>query len=149
MDMHYEFLRLRRSGCSVMEYCIDLALLSYIFNVDVMNVPRRSGGNAISSEEGHTTPTKILGSFTRKARVPPPHHLTASPTMATHSHSHDSPSHAHPGGDHGHTHEIYTGPGSFLGREMPIVEGRDWNERAFTVGIGGCVPSTTPSPQTH
>ena len=33
----------------------------------------------------------------------------------------------------------YVGPGSFLGREMPIVEGRDWKERAFTVGIGGYV----------
>lgn len=29
---------------------------------------------------------------------------------------------------------------------MPIVEGRDWNERAFTVGIGGyvyCFENTT------
>lgn len=59
--------------------------------------------------------------------------------MATHDHSHDGASHSHPGGDHGHTHEIYDGPGSFLGREMPIVEGRDWRERAFTVGIGGYV----------
>jgi urease accessory protein len=39
--------------------------------------------------------------------------------------------------DHGHTHEILDGPGSFQGREMPIIEGRDWSERAFTVGIGG------------
>lgn len=62
------------------------------------------------------------------------------------SHSHDDSSHAHShdhdhgntaAADHGHTHEILTGPGSFLGREMPIIEGRDWSERAFTVGIGG------------
>lgn len=55
------------------------------------------------------------------------------------SHSHDGGSHSHAGGDHGHTHEILDGPGSYLGREMPIVEGRDWKERAFTIGIGGYV----------
>ena len=58
-----------------------------------------------------------------------------------HSHSHDAHAHAHDGGavDHGHTHEILDGPGSFLGREMTIVECRDFKERAFTVGIGGYV----------
>ena len=40
-------------------------------------------------------------------------------------------------GDHGHTHEILDGPGSYVHREMPIVEGRDWRDRAFTIGIGG------------
>ena len=49
-----------------------------------------------------------------------------------HDHAHDAP-----GGDHGHTHEQYNGPGSYMGREMPIIEGRNWNERAFTIGIGG------------
>jgi urease accessory protein len=57
-----------------------------------------------------------------------------------HAHSHD---HNHlysgPVPDHGHTHEILDGPGSYMGREMPIIEGRDWSERAFTVGIGGYV----------
>jgi urease accessory protein len=63
------------------------------------------------------------------------------------SHSHDggvSHSHSHEGisaAEHGHSHEILDGPGSFLGREMPIIEGRNWNERAFTVGIGGYVLS--------
>merc|ERR1712072_1031098 len=57
------------------------------------------------------------------------------------THSHDGHSHAHPGGDHGHTHEILDGPGSYMGREMPIIEGRDWQDRAFTVGIGGPVGS--------
>ncbi|RAL65854.1 hypothetical protein DID88_005517 [Monilinia fructigena] len=60
------------------------------------------------------------------------------------SHSHDggpSHSHEHPAGDHGHTHEILDGPGSYMGREMPIIEGRNWSERAFTVGIGGPVGS--------
>jgi urease accessory protein len=57
------------------------------------------------------------------------------------SHSHDglSHSHANAGGDHGHSHDVLDGPGSYLGREMPIVEGRDWSRRAFTVGIGGYV----------
>ncbi|KAI1368977.1 urease accessory protein UreG [Xylaria arbuscula] len=62
------------------------------------------------------------------------------------SHSHDGVSHSHShegisAAEHGHSHEILDGPGSFLGREMPIVEGRDWNERAFTIGIGGPVGS--------
>jgi urease accessory protein len=51
----------------------------------------------------------------------------------THHFSHDAVI------DHGHSHEILDGPGSFAGREMPLIEGRDWNERAFTVGIGGLV----------
>jgi urease accessory protein len=55
----------------------------------------------------------------------------------SHSHSHDAGSHSHAAADHGHTHEILDGPGSFMGREMPIIEGRDWEDRAFTVGIGG------------
>lgn len=53
-------------------------------------------------------------------------------------HTHDHP-HSHGAADHGHTHEILTGPGSFLAREPPIVEGRNWADRAFTVGIGGFV----------
>jgi len=53
-----------------------------------------------------------------------------------HSHSHDNHT-----ADHGHTHEILDGPGSYMGRELPISEGRDWSERAFTVGIGGPVGS--------
>lgn len=61
--------------------------------------------------------------------------------MASHSHAHEDHGHSHDAQDHGHSHEILDGPGSFLGREMPIVEGRDFRERAFTVGIGGYVPS--------
>lgn len=61
--------------------------------------------------------------------------------MATHSHDGGLTSHSHShefsAAEHGHSHEILDGPGSFLGREMPIVEGRNWNERAFTIGIGG------------
>ncbi|KAI5306192.1 hypothetical protein KEM56_001908, partial [Ascosphaera pollenicola] len=63
--------------------------------------------------------------------------------MSGHTHSHEglSHSHAHDAGAHGHTHEILDGPGSYLHREMPIIEGRDWKERAFTIGIGGPVGS--------
>lgn len=53
----------------------------------------------------------------------------------SHSHSHDQFNPA----EHGHSHEILDGPGSYLGREMPIVEGRVWADRAFTIGIGGYV----------
>ncbi|EFX06456.1 urease accessory protein ureg [Grosmannia clavigera kw1407] len=76
------------------------------------------------------------------------------------SHGHDAGSfmHSHDGGitmhashgheassfsavEHGHSHEILDGPGSFLAREMPIIDGRNWEERAFTIGIGGPVGS--------
>ncbi|KAI9824580.1 MAG: hypothetical protein M1832_001670 [Thelocarpon impressellum] len=59
-------------------------------------------------------------------------------------HSHDdaaSHDHSHAAPDHGHSHEILNGPGSYEGREMPIIEGREWRDRAFTVGIGGPVGS--------
>ncbi|OGM41436.1 urease accessory protein UreG [Aspergillus bombycis] len=61
----------------------------------------------------------------------------------SHSHSHDQGiSHSHDDfGGHGHSHEILDGPGSFLNREMPLIEGRDWRDRAFTIGIGGPVGS--------
>ncbi|KAL1647335.1 hypothetical protein SLS58_002663 [Diplodia intermedia] len=58
-----------------------------------------------------------------------------------HSHSHEGASHSHAGADHGHSHEILDGPGSYLGREMPLIEGRTWEDRAFTIGIGGPVGS--------
>ncbi|PGH23508.1 urease accessory protein UreG [Polytolypa hystricis UAMH7299] len=70
--------------------------------------------------------------------------------MASRTHSQDSgtahaaQSHSHSrdaGGAHGHTHEILDGPGSYVNREMPIIEGRDWKDRAFTIGIGGPVGS--------
>jgi urease accessory protein len=63
--------------------------------------------------------------------------------MATHSHD-SQPSHSHDHGqtnNHGHTHEIYNGPGSYLNREPPLVENRDFSDRAFTIGIGGPVGS--------
>ncbi|KAL9609226.1 MAG: hypothetical protein Q9167_005980 [Letrouitia subvulpina] len=54
-------------------------------------------------------------------------------------HSHDglgTHSHGFNAAEHGHSHEILDGPGSYAAREMPLTAGRDWNERAFTVGIG-------------
>jgi urease accessory protein len=39
---------------------------------------------------------------------------------------------------HSHAHEQWTGPGSFAARPKPLLL-RDFNQRAFTVGIGGPV----------
>ena len=64
--------------------------------------------------------------------------------VQTHSHEGGSHthSHSHNGGEHGHSHEIWPNAGSFVNREKPIDVGRDWQERAFTVGIGGYVPAS-------
>ncbi|WP_348652859.1 urease accessory protein UreG [Polyangium sp. y55x31] len=51
--------------------------------------------------------------------------------MHGHSHGH--------GHDHGHTHEPMAHPGHFDERDRPLT--RAFNERAFTVGIGGPVGS--------
>ncbi|KAK1832113.1 CobW/HypB/UreG, nucleotide-binding domain-containing protein [Podospora conica] len=59
----------------------------------------------------------------------------------SHAHDHDHGASSFSPADHGHSHEILDGPGSYLHREMPIVEGRNWDDRAFTVGIGGPVGS--------
>ncbi|KAL9012599.1 MAG: hypothetical protein Q9173_002641 [Seirophora scorigena] len=56
--------------------------------------------------------------------------------LGPHSHSHEFNA-----AEHGHSHDILDGPGSYASREMPIIAGRDWTERAFTVGIGGPVGS--------
>ena len=60
------------------------------------------------------------------------------------AHSHDGVLHSHSHGEgpvnaseHGHSHEILDGPGSYTLREMPLSEDRDWDDRAFTIGIGG------------
>jgi hypothetical protein len=86
-------------------------------------------------------PTKINFTLSSIVVPTPIFHLhfpkVTSRSQMVHAHEHGGVSHAHPGGDHGHTHEVLDGPGSYLGREMPIVEGRDWRERAFTIGIGG------------
>jgi urease accessory protein len=44
------------------------------------------------------------------------------------------------GNGHGHTHEHMDNPGEFDKRDPPLDEAkRNWDERAFTVGIGGPV----------
>lgn len=47
--------------------------------------------------------------------------------------------HHHDHGPHGHTHEHHDHPGNFHDRELPLD--RDFNRRAFTVGVGGPVGS--------
>lgn len=59
---------------------------------------------------------------------------------APHSHAADGHSHSHSHShaqEHGHTHEQMEHAGKFAERDLPNYEGRNWNERAFTVGIGG------------
>ncbi|KAG9096492.1 hypothetical protein FRC06_008599 [Ceratobasidium sp. 370] len=80
--------------------------------------------------------------------------LSHLPQSQSHSHGDDSPhthshdgvhSHSHGGTwtpmEHGHTHEHLEHAGKFAERDMPDYTGRDWNERGFTVGIGGPVGS--------
>ncbi|KAG0257131.1 hypothetical protein BG011_004152 [Mortierella polycephala] len=43
--------------------------------------------------------------------------------------------------EHGHRHEQIDAAGKFVERVLPVYENRDWDERAFTVGIGGPVGS--------
>ncbi|KAF9184247.1 hypothetical protein BGZ51_002446 [Haplosporangium sp. Z 767] len=43
--------------------------------------------------------------------------------------------------DHGHRHEQIDTAGKFVERALPAYENRDWDERTFTVGIGGPVGS--------
>ncbi|KAK8850498.1 urease accessory protein UreG [Kwoniella newhampshirensis] len=80
--------------------------------------------------------------------------IVSAPTSAPHTHTHDGGAtfhdhghgHDHAGGiwtpdEHGHTHEHLEHAGKFSERDMPDYSGRDWNERAFTIGIGGPVGS--------
>jgi len=47
--------------------------------------------------------------------------------------------HGHQHGPHGHTHEHMDHPGHYHAREKPLT--RDYQQRAFTVGVGGPVGS--------
>ncbi|KAF8827364.1 hypothetical protein HHX47_DHR4000104 [Lentinula edodes] len=59
-----------------------------------------------------------------------------------HTHSHNGgASHTHGSDDHGHTHEHYNDAGKYAERDMPDYSGRDFEERGFTIGIGGPVGS--------
>jgi len=67
----------------------------------------------------------------------------AHAATAPHSHSHDSgaTSHSHDAGEHGHTHEHLEHAGKFSERDMPDYSLRNFEERGFTIGIGGPVGS--------
>ncbi|KZV66316.1 urease accessory protein UreG [Peniophora sp. CONT] len=67
----------------------------------------------------------------------------ASPAAA-HGHTHDGGaphSHDHGLGEHGHTHEIMDHPGRYAERDLPDYSSRNFEERGFTIGIGGPVGS--------
>jgi urease accessory protein len=71
----------------------------------------------------------------------PPSGYQSSATPHTHSHSSDHHSHDSSAQDHGHMHEQMDHPGKFQERDLPDFTGRNWNERGFTIGIGGPVGS--------
>ncbi|KAF8349233.1 P-loop containing nucleoside triphosphate hydrolase protein [Amanita rubescens] len=62
-------------------------------------------------------------------------------TQPSHSHEHGEISHSHGLGEHGHTHEHLDHPGKFAERDLPDYSKRDFQERGFTIGIGGPVGS--------
>ncbi|KAJ7505567.1 CobW/HypB/UreG, nucleotide-binding domain-containing protein [Mycena galericulata] len=64
-----------------------------------------------------------------------------APSGNNHSHDQGAPhSHDH-GGDHGHTHEHLDNAGKFSDRDLPDYTSRNFEERGFTIGIGGPVGS--------
>jgi len=50
-------------------------------------------------------------------------------------------SHDHAADEHGHTHEHLDNAGKFSERDLPDYSGRKFEERGFTIGIGGPVGS--------
>lgn len=71
--------------------------------------------------------------------------------QGNHTHSHDGVAHSHTHDhdgsgtftplEHGHTHEHLEHAGKFAERDMPDYSARNWQERGFTIGIGGPVGS--------
>jgi len=59
----------------------------------------------------------------------------------THTHSLGDHSHSHGPGEHGHTHEHLDHAGKYSDRDLPDYSSRNFEERGFTVGIGGPVGS--------
>lgn len=75
--------------------------------------------------------------------IPAPALSSGSPHQ-DHSHAHSgSHDHSHDHGtqEHGHTHEFMEHPGKFAERDLPDYSQRNWDERGFTIGIGGPVGS--------
>ena len=89
------------------------------------------GGNA--TKEGAM---KMASDALAHTGVPFIHSAPVAGAGDGHSHSH-----SHSAVEHGHTHDIMDHPGKFNDRELPNYENRNWDERAFTVGIGGPVGS--------
>jgi len=62
--------------------------------------------------------------------------------QANHTHNTEREyTHVHVPGEHGHTHEHLDHPGKFSERDLPEYTSRNFEERGFTVGIGGPVGS--------
>ena len=100
--------------------------------------------------------------------------LSGTPAAGlAHTHSHEGHTHSHGPNEHGHTHDVLDHPGTwcprwsdraqrrkldyvrltglcffvsgrFAERDMPDYASRNFEERGFTVGIGGCVTSGRP-----
>ncbi|KAJ7695719.1 CobW/HypB/UreG, nucleotide-binding domain-containing protein [Mycena rosella] len=66
---------------------------------------------------------------------------TSSGVPSEHVHSHDQAAPHDHGGDHGHTHEHLDHAGKFSDRDLPEYSARNFEERGFTIGIGGPVGS--------
>ncbi|KAF5381222.1 hypothetical protein D9757_007847 [Collybiopsis confluens] len=69
---------------------------------------------------------------------------SASSAHAEHTHTHNfdgGTSHTHGLEDHGHTHEHLDHAGKFAERDLPDYSKRGFEERGFTIGIGGPVGS--------
>ncbi|KAJ3711721.1 CobW/HypB/UreG, nucleotide-binding domain-containing protein [Lentinula raphanica] len=58
-----------------------------------------------------------------------------------HTHNGEDGLHTHGPGEHGHTHEHYDDAGKYAERDMPDYSARNFEERGFTIGIGGPVGS--------
>ena len=81
----------------------------------------------------HSTNGKLSGDSPTCQFIP-------SASSNLHRHLHDiNHSHSHSGG-HGHSHEAMESPGSYRFRPR-MIQGRRFDERAFTVGIAGPVGS--------
>ncbi|KAF8158232.1 P-loop containing nucleoside triphosphate hydrolase protein [Crassisporium funariophilum] len=67
----------------------------------------------------------------------------SSEPEAGHSHDHSTGSHSHSHGaeEHGHTHEHLEHAGKYSERDLPDYSSRNFEERGFTIGIGGPVGS--------
>ncbi|ODN82996.1 urease accessory protein UreG [Cryptococcus amylolentus CBS 6039] len=101
--------------------------------------------------------TALNAAQTQEASAHGNHHHTPSSfsgTSSVASHTHDGSTHHEHGHyhddgagglwtpeEHGHTHEHLEHAGKFAERDMPDYSGRNWEERAFTIGIGGPVGS--------